>query len=214
MSHNRVKIKICGITNIEDAKLAVRLGADALGFNFCKTSKRYISPVEAKTITRQLPPNVWMVGVFVNSPRSEVEHIAREAGLDTLQFHGDETVEFLKDWSEWRIIKAIRVKNETSIEGQKDVRELADFVLLDAHSDHAYGGTGKEIEQITLGKLRGHTILQRAFLAGGLTPENVAEKIRLLNPFGVDVAGGVESDDPRKKSKEKLEAFIEATKTQ
>jgi phosphoribosylanthranilate isomerase len=211
MSHNRVKIKICGITNIEDAKLAVQLGADALGFNFCKDSKRFISAVEAKAITRQLPPNVWMVGVFVNSKRSEVEHIAREAGLDTLQFHGDEPVEYLKDWSEWRIIKAIRVKNETSIEGQKDVRELADFVLLDAHSEYAYGGTGKEIGQITIEKLRGHRILQRAFLAGGLTPENVQEKIQLLNPFGVDVAGGVESDeDPRKKDPEKLKAFFQA----
>jgi phosphoribosylanthranilate isomerase len=200
------KIKICGICDLEDAKLALSLGADALGFNFYPGSKRYIEPAEAQSIVRSLPASAWFVGVFVNQGRSEIEHIARLVGLDTLQFHGDEDVAFCEGWPSWQVIKAIRVNTSEDILKAKEYKEVADFLLLDAYSDKAFGGTGKEIADTALIDAKG--ILSQSFLAGGLTAENVANKIQQFAPFGVDVASGVEAA-PRKKSVEKLQAFFE-----
>ena len=105
MTANKVKAKFCGITNYEDAKLALDLGINYLGFNFYTKSKRYIDPIEAKLITRRLPVNISLVGVFVNSKKNEIDNIAKEVSLDTIQLHGDEDLDFCNSWNELKIIK-------------------------------------------------------------------------------------------------------------
>src|SRR5690606_17811850 len=107
-------VKICGITNLEDAEAAIEYGADALGFNFYKKSPRYIDPIEAQMIVRQLPPTTWFVGVFVNETKENILHVARTASLDTLQLHGEETPEFCSLWEDFRVIKAIRLTSSIS----------------------------------------------------------------------------------------------------
>lgn len=202
-------IKFCGITNYEDAKFALDLGVDALGFNFSKSSKRYIDPEQAKIIIRRLPPKLMLAGVFVNSSREEVDLIARTASLDTIQLHGDETETFCANWNELKVIKALRIG-----EGGHDLQDciryssVADYLLLDAYSSKEYGGTGKEIDPILLKKIP-KEIFEKTLLSGGLNSENVASKVNSYKPYGIDVASGIEAS-PGKKSKEKMEAFIRA----
>lgn len=207
-----IKVKICGLTNYEDAKRALDLGADALGFNFYAKSRRSISVAEAQTIVRQLPPKAWMVGVFVNHSRKEVEQIARAVGLDTLQFHGDEDLDFCRGWNSWKVIKAVRVGTNTSAAALKDYLGVADYLLLDRDESGSYGGTGKEIDLNILESYMHDGILQRSFLAGGLTPANVSEKIKRFKPFAVDVASGVEIE-PGKKDPTALRQFIDNART-
>lgn len=208
------KIKICGITNYDDAKAALDLGVDALGFNFYPGSPRCIAITDAQVIVRRLPPTAWYVGVFVNQPRVEVERIARSVALDTLQFHGDETAEYCGSWPEWRVIKALRVKPTDRVTELQELLQpylsVVDHLLIDAFHPESFGGTGLTVGEEALDTIAAtskQSLLQNAFLAGGLTPENVAERVKRFRPWGVDVASGVESG-PGRKDHNQLKLFV------
>jgi phosphoribosylanthranilate isomerase len=196
-----VRIKICGITNLEDALIAVEAGADALGFVFFKGSSRNISPEQAKVIIRRLPPFVQTVGLFVNEESATVNLIADQCGLDIIQLHGDESPEYCTNVKR-RIIKAFRVKDESSL------ADIASYpvsaCLLDTWSPAAYGGTGKVFNWSIAAKAATERTI---ILAGGLNPENVGEAIAAVQPYAVDVSSGVESS-PGYKDKTKVFEFI------
>ncbi|HEY3930975.1 MAG TPA: phosphoribosylanthranilate isomerase [Verrucomicrobiae bacterium] len=202
----KTQVKICGITNLADAQAAVEAGADALGFNFYEKSPRYVSLKTAAEISKQLPPFVMRVGVFVNAPEEFILCAISEAGLTMLQFHGDEPPEFCTQFG-LMSMKAFRIRDAESLKKIPDY--LTDAYLLDAFSSEVRGGTGEvfnwnlAVEVQKFGK--------PIFLAGGLTPENVAEAVKKVRPFGVDVSSGVESA-PGKKDHAKLKAFIEAVR--
>ena len=182
------RIKICGITNLPDALAAVAAGADVLGFNFYVKSRRHVSLKTAAEIAKQLSPFVMRAGVFVNAEESLVTRAIGECGLGLLQFHGDETPDFCAQFG-LMSMKAFRIRDAESLEELP--RFQTDAYLLDAYSPEARGGTGEKfnwdlaVEAQKFGK--------PIFLAGGLTPENVADAVRKVRPFGVDVASGVES---------------------
>jgi len=194
-----VRIKICGITRVEDALAAVALGADMIGLNFYPPSPRSLTLEHAQEIRRAIGRRCEVVGVFVNADR---EYIAERLGalrLDLIQFHGDEDEAALAGWPV-RVIRAIRLKGEPMAE--LIARARADYVLLDTFHPQLFGGTGKTRE---LDGLKGLD-LGRIFISGGLTPENVAEAAA-LRPYAVDVASGVESA-PGIKDTLKLRSFI------
>lgn len=200
------KIKICGITNTEDALSAVRMGADALGFIFVKKSKRYIEPRMASQITKHLPPFVKKVGVFTNEELSVIRDITAEVKLDLLQIHGDETPEYCGKL-EIPYIKAFRIKDETSLNEVKEYN--TDYILFDTYSKDEYGGTGKAFDwEILNGRAFENKYV---ILSGGLNPGNAGEAVSLLKPYAVDVSSGVE-ESPGKKDIEKINKFIEAVK--
>lgn len=181
-----IKIKICGITNIEDALAAVEAGADALGFVFFEKSPRNILPEQAAAIIRRLPPFVQTVGLFVNEQVAVINSIADRCGLDIVQLHGDETPEFCTGVKR-RVIKAFRVRDQSSLDqiGEYDVTAC----LLDAWSPAARGGTGETFNwELAAAAAASRCIV----LAGGLTPENVAEAMAAVRPYAVDVSSGVE----------------------
>jgi phosphoribosylanthranilate isomerase len=202
----KTRVKICGITNLADALAAVEAGADALGFNFYEKSTRYVSLKTAAAISKQLPPFVMRVGVFVNSSEEFVLRAIGECNLTMLQFHGDEPPEFCTQFG-LMSMKAFRIRDEKSLEELP--KHQTDAYLLDAYSAEAFGGTGEKfnwdlaIEAQKFGK--------PIFLAGGLTPENVADAVKKVKPFGVDVSSGVEIS-PGKKNHAKVKAFIHAAK--
>jgi phosphoribosylanthranilate isomerase len=197
-----VKVKICGITNYEDAVAAVDMGADLLGFNFYLQSPRYIEPAVAEKIIGRLPAFVDVVGVFVNSPFDEIRDIVDQCQLNWIQLHGDETPEFCQQFRDInvKIIKAIRVK------GAGDIRSAEDFyvdaMLFDAFSPERYGGTGITFDWDLVRRLD-----ERAFLAGGITPDNAEAAIR-LGVYGIDVCSGIESS-PGKKDHEKMKKLFD-----
>jgi phosphoribosylanthranilate isomerase len=201
------RVKICGITNLDDARGAVAAGADAQGFNFYEKSPRYLTVPRAAEISRLLPSYVLRVGVFVNAPEELVVRAIHECGLGMLQFHGEETPEFCTQFG-LMSMKAFRIRDAESL------KELAKYsteaYLLDAWAPEIRGGTGERfnwelaIEAQKLGK--------PIFLAGGLTPENVAGAVRTVRPFGVDVSSGVESS-PGKKDHDKMRSFINAVRS-
>ena len=205
------KIKICGITNYADAKAALDLGVDALGFNFYPGSPRFVDPETAKGIIEQLPRTIWLTGVFVNAEPAEVLSIAQNARLDTLQFHGDEDAAYLQKFRGWRVLKALRFAGTFSLQEVMSYAAAADYLLFDKYDPAHFGGTGGEIQAELLAKLGDYELLARAFIAGGLTPENVAARVAAYRPFGVDVASGVEST-PGKKDPAKLRAFVAAVR--
>ena len=198
------RVKVCGITNSEDAFCAVQLGATALGFVFYEKSPRFVTPSEAGKIIKQIPPFVTKVGVFVNAEADYLREARGVAGFDVYQFHGDETPEFCAAFGE-DYIKAVRVKDASSL----DAVELydTDAFLFDAYSPDAYGGTGENFswDVLTRRKLGDKFVI----LSGGLTPENVRDAIRTVNPYAVDVSSGVESS-PGIKDHLKLKRFMEA----
>jgi len=204
-----VRVKICGITNVEDAFVAVEAGADALGFNFYRKSPRYIEPERARAIIERLPPFVTPVGVFVNE--DDLDAMARiivEARLAVVQLHGDESPALCQRVAQrWRVIKAVRVGPDFH------PHELAMYpahaILLDAARAGAYGGTGERFDW-TIAR-RAKSFVPVLILAGGLSPENVAEAIRWVRPYAVDVCTGVEAC-PGKKDVERMRAFIAAAK--
>lgn len=200
-----IKVKICGITSLEDALAAIDAGADALGFVFSPDSPRHVFPEQAASIIRHLPPFVQTVGLFVNEPPETVNAIADQCGLDLVQLHGEETPGYC-DNIKRRVIKAFRVKDITSLEPIQDYRVSA--CLLDAWSPAAHGGTGRTFnwEFAACAAQTG-----RIILAGGLTPDNVAEAIRRVRPYGVDVSSGVESS-PGRKDPDKVREFIRKAK--
>jgi phosphoribosylanthranilate isomerase len=200
------RVKICGITDIDDAMAAVDFGADALGFVFFKGSPRYVTPEQASSIIRELPPFITTVGVFVDEPVREIEKIVAATCLDIVQLHGDESPEACQ--ASRRIVKAIRVKSIDSLEPLKTFKGHVSAFLLDAYAPDALGGTGLKfnwdiaIEAKSFGRI---------ILAGGLTPENVREAVRHVRPHGVDVSSGVERIKGRK-DHEKMKLFIERAK--
>ncbi|MDI6784057.1 MAG: phosphoribosylanthranilate isomerase [bacterium] len=201
-----VKIKICGITNLADAEKAVELGADALGFIFSKSPRRVDAEV-ATEIIKGLPPFISLVGVFVNESAEVVKHIASVCRLNVLQFHGDELPEYCGQFGR-KVIKTFRVKNPDDLSMLPGYKGIVSAYLLDSRVKGKRGGTGEtfdwELAKIALP-------YGRVILAGGLTPENVAEAIKAVNPYAVDVNTGVESA-PGKKDHEKMKGFVEAVR--
>jgi len=202
-----VKVKICGITRLEDALGAAEAGADALGFMFWEGSPRYLPTPRAAEITRQLPPWVLRVGVFVNPAEDLVRRAIAECGLNLLQFHGEESPEFCLSFGVMSM-KAFRVRNAASLE---DLAKYAtDAWLLDAYVVGKPGGSGETFNWALAAEAR--RLGRPVFLAGGLTPANVAEAVRQAQPYGVDVSSGVELA-PGKKDHAKVQAFIKAART-
>lgn len=204
-----VKVKVCGITNAEDAWTAVEAGADALGFIFYKQSPRYVVPAVASRIIAELPPLIVTVGVFVNEGMATVRSIMDTCGLAMAQLHGDENASYCHELSR-PSMKALRLKDRGSLlalaeyQGRGGVRGF----VLDTFSELAYGGTG----QVTDWTLAADVAKSaRVLLAGGLTPDNVTEAIRTVHPYGVDVSSGVESA-PGKKDPAKVRAFLETVR--
>ena len=201
-----VKVKICGITNIADAQAAANAGADMIGFVFCEKSPRRVTVEAAVEIARVAPPFVVKVGVFVNPPEDLVARTITECGLGLLQFHGDEAPEFCTQFGVMSM-KAFRIRNAESLRALPEYK--TDAWLLDAYSPDKPGGTGETfnwelaIEARNLGR--------PIFLAGGLTPENVALCVETTHPYAVDVSSGVESS-PGRKDRERVRAFIAAAR--
>lgn len=196
-----MKVKICGITRLEDALAAAEYGADALGFVFYRKSPRYIEPELAAEIIKQLPPFVTPVALFVNEPEEAVRDILHLTGINVVQFHGDESPDYVSLCPQ-RVIKAIRVKDESTLKPLAGY-EVSAF-LLDSYSPDAYGGTGKKFDWQVI-KETGS--VKRIILAGGLNADNVAYAVKLVRPYGIDASSGLESSLGIK-DHEKVKAFI------
>ena len=202
----RTRVKICGITRIEDALAAARAGADAIGLVFEPKSPRYVKPDQALSIVRALPPFVTVVGLFVNAAPDTVETVLGRVPLDLLQFHGDETPEQCRRYHR-PYIKAIHMRPETNLPEQARRYADAEGLLLDTASANVAGGSGEAFDW----SLVPSGLAKPVILAGGLTPENVAEAVRRVHPFAVDVSSGVEQAKGIKDAG-KISAFIEAVR--
>ena len=199
-------IKICGITNLEDALAAAGAGADALGFNFYKPSPRYITPQSAREIVNQLPASILTVGVFVNE--ESVERIAAEAGVTALQLHGDESPDDCRELAANRyVIKALAVSDEFDIDTVKAYETEA--IMLDTRHNRLRGGTGQVFDWSIAQQVS--QLIPKLFLAGGISPENVAAAIETVRPYAVDACSALE-DKPGKKNHARMRAFIEAVR--
>lgn len=202
----RTRVKICGITSVADSLMAAEAGADMIGLMFYEGSPRHITLPQAAEISRALPPFVLRVGVFVDAEADFISQAIAECGLNLLQFHGEENSDFCTHFGVMSV-KAVRMRDAKSLTDLENYR--TDAFLLDAYSKNGLGGTGEKfnwnlaVEARKFGKL--------IFLAGGLTPANVAEAVRQVQPFAVDVSSGVESA-PGKKDADKVRAFIAAAK--
>ena len=206
-----VRVKICGITNLEDARLATRLGADALGFNFYEQSVRFLTPVAAAEIIGKLIEPVAKVGVFVNHTIDEILRTVDIATLDAVQLHGDESYRFVSDLRarcSCSIIKALRVSPTFDPNDSLDFE--ADGILLDGYSTNSRGGTGETFDWEVAKKV--WTFVPQLWLAGGLTPENVRLAVTEVRPYAVDACSSLESAAGVKDAK-KLERFISEAKS-
>lgn len=200
--------KVCGITRKEDATAAVEAGADALGFVFFPPSERSVAAEDAAGIASGLPGEVKRVGVFVNSPRDEIEHLAELVGLDVIQLHGDESPTLASELP-GTVWKALRAREREGLEElEARARPWADGarILLDAGAAGRWGGTGETVDWDLARQLAARHDL---VLAGGLTPDNLAEAVESVRPWGVDVSSGVEAE-AGKKDHEKLRRFAAA----
>lgn len=200
-------LKICGITNLEDALRATELGADALGFVFYPPSPRWVDKETAREIIEALPRDVIKVGLFVDEPKGKVEEVAAYCRLGMFQFHGNETPDYCAMFGR-RVIKAFRIRDEGSLVFIPDYD--VDFYLLDAYNPDVPGGTGQTFNWDLA--LRTKEFGKPVILSGGLTPENVISAIKKVSPFGVDVSSGVEASAGKKDHK-KLKEFIEKVKS-
>ena len=211
-----VKVKICGITNFEDAVAAIEAGADMLGFNFYRPSSRYIKPERAREMIDRLREtnanaSTQMVGVFVNESIESITQIAKNLKLDVLQLHGDESPEFCAELKslapDKAIIKALRVN------GAFDPRTASSYsvqaIMLDAFHQQLRGGTGRVIDWDIAGTVR--DLVPRLFLSGGLSPENIGEAISRVRPFAVDACSSLESSPGRKDSL-RMKEFVRAVR--
>jgi phosphoribosylanthranilate isomerase len=206
----RLRIKICGVTTIEDANTAAHLGADALGFNFWEGSKRHVTPDAAVAILRELPPFVEPVALYVNQPLKVVFQALNALGrVRTFQWHG--TRRELCDAFPFQMISAFAVRDQPGLadvtrylDSARAVGKAPSAVLVDAYATGQYGGTGQRAPWHLIADFKPPEPL---ILAGGLTPDNVAEAIRLVRPYAVDVATGVESS-PGRKDAELMRRFI------
>jgi len=201
-----LKIKICGITNVDDGLAAVEAGANAIGLIFFEQSPRRVANAAAAEIVRALPPLVAKVGVFVNPGEDQVRRAIAECGLDTLQFHGEETPDFCRRF-DLKIIKAFRIRDPSSLDALQPFQKEA--WLLDSYVAGQHGGTGARFNwTLAVEAVRQSRMV---LLSGGLTPENAAEAVRQVRPYGLDVSSGVESA-PGKKDHAKIRAFIAAAR--
>ncbi len=198
----QVKVKVCGMTQLADARYAAEQGADAVGFIFYSKSPRAVTMKTAREIILQLPPFVDTVGVFVNETSDRVNKIAEYCGLDLVQLHGEESPAFCRKMHR-RVIKAFRVKDLQSIK-QLEKYAVSGF-LLDTYSDDLHGGTGKVFDWNLAHPAKK---IGPVILAGGLNPRNIGQAIRQVRPYGVDVCSGVEKEPGIKDSK-KVRAFLE-----
>lgn len=200
---SQTRIKICGITRVEDALCAVEAGADAIGLVFYDKSPRAIGALKAREIVDALPPFVTVVGLFVNCPRRELEQILEAVPLDRLQFHGDETPEdcagYARPW-----YKALRVQAGEDIGSRVDAYQGASAILLDTYVAGVPGGTGEVFDWTLIPPQLSKPLI----LAGGLNEENVERAVRSVSPYAVDVSGGVERDKGIKDAA-KIKAFIQ-----
>jgi phosphoribosylanthranilate isomerase len=199
---NRVRVKICGVRNLEEALAAVEAGADALGFNFWPKSPRYVSPDDARSVIKQISPLVASIGVFVNEQHQRITEIAKAAGLTAVQLHGDETPEFCAAFASTKLIKAFRVGSDFDC---ASIREFpVGMVLLDTGAKGSYGGTGKIFDWRVAVEAKKYAPVM---LAGGLRIENVAEAISTVAPAAIDVCSGIEAE-PGRKDLNKLRDFM------
>ncbi|MGA1868108.1 MAG: phosphoribosylanthranilate isomerase [bacterium] len=207
VNQRRVRVKICGITNLDDALCAIRAGVDAIGFIFAESPRRVV-PDQVASITLQLPPFVTRVGVFVNQSIEEIRRIYTLCGLDCIQLHGDESPEFCDDLG-LEYIKAFRIKDHNSLAlipaYVKGTHRKPAALLLDTYSKNCAGGTGKTFNwDLALEAKKFGTII----LSGGLCPKNVRQAIETVHPYAVDTSSGVESS-PGKKDTNKINHFME-----
>jgi len=202
-------IKICGITNVEDALAAVAAGAGALGFNFYKPSPRYISPQNARAIIKQLSPAVLAVGVFVNEQPESLKRIADESGVQALQLHGDESPEYCHNLATDRyIIKTLAVSQNFDTQTVHAYKTAA--IMLDTRDNNLRGGTGRVFDWSIARQV--NQLVPNLFLAGGLSPENIAGAIEAVHPYAVDACSALE-DSPGKKNHERMRSFIERARS-
>ena len=200
-------VKICGITNMDDALAAVDAGADVLGFNFYKPSPRYITPQQAREIVQRFPNEVLKVGVFVNEELAEARAIMTEAGLGAIQLHGDESPEYCSKFPGWYVIKTFAVTDTFDVQAAEayDV----DAIMLDTKHNQLRGGTGRVFDWSVARQAA--LTLPQLYLAGGLSPENVENAIKMVRPFAVDACSALE-DRPGKKNAERMRAFVNAVR--
>jgi phosphoribosylanthranilate isomerase len=199
------RVKICGVTSVEDALASVEAGADAIGVNFARRSPRRVDVGLARQIVDALPPHVISVGVFVDSSEAEIRDVIARTGLRCVQLHGDEPPELVAAFLP-HAYKALRVRGPGVLD--EAARYPGEYVLLDAYVPGVEGGTGATFDWSVAAKL---AQLRQVTLAGGLTPSNVAQAVREVRPFCVDVASGVELS-PGRKDAAKVRAFIAAAK--
>ncbi len=203
-----VKVKICGVTNLDDAMLVTNVGADFIGFNFYPESPRKISAKLCKEIVSKLPPFITPVGVFVDEDINELKKTAKKCALKMIQLHGNETPEYCAQAAQETglpVLKAFRIENETSLEAIKPYLEAVSYLLLDAFVPGEPGGTGETFNWDLA--VRAKDLNKPFFLAGGLNPDNIQDAISKVQPFAVDCASGVERLQ-RRKDYDKLNRFV------
>jgi len=202
-------IKICGITNVDDALAAVAAGADALGFNFYKPSPRYVTPQTAREIVAKLPVSVLTVGVFVNEESQSVRNIANEANVAALQLHGDESPEYCRELGKDRyVIKTFAVANDFDVQRIRLYRVEA--IMLDTKHNSLRGGTGRVFDWSVAKEV--NDFVPKLFLAGGLSPENIEEAVATVRPYAIDACSALE-DAPGRKNHERMRAFVEIARS-
>ena len=208
-----IKIKICGITNLDDARVAIEAGAEMLGFNFYRPSPRFIEPTEARKIIDSLKRETKFVafGIFVDEPLESVIETVRVSGVDAVQLHGDETVAYCAELrsalNDITIIKALRVSD--SFQPETATSYPVDAIMLDAFHDNLRGGTGKVIDWTIAENTR--KLVPQFFLSGGLSPENVAEAVARVQPYAVDACSRLELS-PGRKDPSRVKAFVRAAR--
>lgn len=204
MNQSKQKIKICGITNLKDAKLAIELGATAIGFIFYKKSPRNIPIHTAKAISDQIPKDIIKVGVFVNESTKIIKSIITSCNLNMIQLHGTESIEDCKQY-DIPVIKAFHVNTIDDINRIIDYKPNIDYVLLDTKSKTSYGGTGKIFNWDIANIAKQHNI--PIFLSGGITPSNINEAINKVNPDFIDLSSSIEVSPGIKDSKKITKLF-------
>jgi phosphoribosylanthranilate isomerase len=203
-----LRVKICGITRLDDARLACELGADAIGFIFYEKSPRYITLEGAAAISEQAPEHVARVGVFVNTPRNDILTYIEHVKLDAVQFHGNYDVSDIEQFEPKHVIAVARVSETFQTTELKKFQGRAAAILLDTHKKGLYGGTGEMFDWQAAIEAKAYG---RIILAGGLNPDNVRQAVEMVSPYALDVSSGVEAQ-PGKKDHEKLKQLFQNLK--